>query len=527
MSAKPSLNPATHAATSPTKPAVILAESGDVMTYEELEATAVRVARLLRKRGLRPGDHVAICLDNGPLFLPAVWAAIYSGLTYTPMSYRLRAGEIAYIVNDCGAKAVLMTSAKAREVGGDVVEQCDGVVAWIASGADDVEGFVTLTAELNTLSGEPLGEALAQWEGDEMLYSSGTTGQPKGITKATTPRPMGVPDRGYAFTTGLFGIHTEAVYLAPAPLYHAAPLRFAMAVLRGGGTIILMGHFDAEAALSAIDRYRVTTSQWVPTMFVRMLKLDDSVRTKYDLSSLEYAVHAAAPCPRAVKHQMIDWWGPILHEYYGGTEGNGITYCSSEQWLAHEGTVGRAVVGELHIADAAGEELPAGQEGIVYFAGTPFEYHNDPEKTAQSRDPRGRGWSTLGDIGYVDDDGYLYLTDRLSHMIVSGGVNIYPQEVENHLITHPAVRDVAVIGVPNVEFGEEVKAVVELTEGSASGPELERELIAFCRREIADVKCPRTVDFRKALPREPTGKLLKRVLRDEYWQGTSSRLVVG
>jgi acyl-CoA synthetase (AMP-forming)/AMP-acid ligase II len=319
------------------------------------------------------------------------------------------------------------------------------------------------------------------------------------------------------------------VYLSPAPLYHAAPLRFCMAFHRAGATVVVMEHFDAEQALELIERHRVTHSQWVPTMFIRMLKLPEDVRARYDMSSLEVAIHAAAPCPAAVKEQMIEWWGPILHEYYAGTEGNGFVYTNSQDWLAHRGTVGKALVGEVHILDEEGNELPAGEPGTIYFgatAGTPtFEYHNDPEKTAASRDARGRGWTTLGDVGYLDGDGFLYLTDRKAYMIITGGVNVYPQEAENVLAMHPKVADVAVLGVPNEDFGEEVKAVVEPLSMDDAGAELERELIAYCREHLADVKCPRSVDFRAELPRHPTGKLYKRLLKDEYWAGHESRII--
>jgi acyl-CoA synthetase (AMP-forming)/AMP-acid ligase II len=249
-----------------------------------------------------------------------------------------------------------------------------------------------------------------------------------------------------------------------------------------------------------------------------MLKLPEEVRSRYDVSSLQVAIHAAAPCPVDVKRQMIAWWGPVLHEYYAGTEGNGFVYCNSEQWLAHPGTVGTAILGVVHILDDEGEEQPTGESGTIWFeGGATFEYHNDPEKTASSRNAR--GWSTLGDVGYLDADGYLYLTDRKAYMIISGGVNIYPQEAENVLISHPKVADVAVFGVPNADFGEEVKAVVQPMDMAEAGPELERELIAYCRANLADVKCPRTIDFRAELPRHPTGKLYKRLLKDEYWAG--------
>jgi long-chain acyl-CoA synthetase len=289
---------------------------------------------------------------------------------------------------------------------------------------------------------------------------------------------------------------------------------------------VVMEHFDAARALALIEAHGVTHSQWVPTMFIRMLKLPDEVRAGHDVSSLEVAIHAAAPCPVPVKQQMIEWWGPVLHEYYAGTEGNGFVYCNSEQWLAHPGTVGLPLIGKVHILGEDGEELPAGGRGTIYFESDAlFTYHNDPEKTAASRDPGGRGWTTLGDVGYLDDEGFLYLTDRKAYMIITGGVNVYPQEAENVLALHPKVADVAVLGVPNDEFGEEVKAVVEPISMDDAGPDLERELIAYCRERLADVKCPRSVDFRAELPRHPTGKLYKRLLKDEYWAGHESRIL--
>src|SRR5690606_821251 len=273
--------------------------------------------------------------------------------------------------------------------------------------------------------------------------------------------------------------------------------------------------FDPEEALALIERYRVTHSQWVPTMFIKMLKLPEETRRKYDLSSHKYAVHAAAPCPVAAKEAMMEWWGPIIHEYYAGTEGNGFLYVGPEDWLSHKGTVGRPLSGSVHILDENGEEMPPGRHGTVYFAGGPtFEYHGDPEGTRAAQDPKGRGWTTLGDIGYLDEDGFLYLTDRRSYMIISGGVNIYPQEAENVLALHPKVADVAVFGVPDEEMGEQVKAVVEPL--APPGPELEAELIAYCRERLAHYKCPKSIDFRDELPRHPTGKLYKRLLREEY-----------
>jgi long-chain acyl-CoA synthetase len=361
-------------------------------------------------------------------------------------------------------------------------------------------------------------------EGLDMLYSSGTTGRPKGIRLPLPEVPVGSPTPVLALSQALYGFGEDSVYLSPAPLYHSAPLRFTMAVHRLGATVVVMEHFDPLEFLRLIERHRVTHTQVVPTMFVRLLKLDPAERERYDLSSLKACVHAAAPCPVPIKEQMIEWWGPIIHEYYAGTEGNGFTAINSEDWLDHKGSVGRALVGEIHIVGEDGSERGPGEPGTIYFGGgAEFEYHNDPEKTASSRDDR--GWSTLGDVGYLDDDGYLYLTDRKAYMIISGGVNIYPQEAENVLTMHPKVADVAVIGVPNEEFGEEVKAIVQPMDMADAGPTLERELIDFCRQHLAGLKCPRSVDFEEELPRAPTGKLYKRLLRDRYWEGHATRIL--
>jgi long-chain acyl-CoA synthetase len=514
--------PGAHAAATPDRPAVVFGDSGHVTTYAELDAEANRVSRVLRSLGLQPGDHVAFCLENHPRFFPLTWGAHYAGLHYTPMSSRLTTEEMAYIVADCGARA-FVTSAHKREQAAELVDQVGaGVALYMVDGT--VAGYEPWEDVVAGQSTAPLDEERV--EGRDMLYSSGTTGRPKGVELALPGTRLGTADSVHFLATALFSATPESVYLSPAPLYHAAPLRFCMAFHRTGATVIVMERFDAETALALIERHRVTHSQWVPTMFIRMLKLPAEVRERYDVSSLQVAIHAAAPCPVAAKEQMIDWWGPVLHEYYAGTEGNGFVYCDSEAWLAHRGTVGRPLLGEVHIVDDDGEELPPGEPGTVYFGGgADFSYHNDPEKTAAAHDSRGRGWTTLGDVGYVDEDGFLYLTDRRAYMIITGGVNVYPQEAENVLALHPKVADVAVLGVPDVDFGEEVKAVVEPLSMADAGPELERELIAYCREHLADVKCPRTVDFRPELPRHPTGKLYKRLLKDEYWAGHASRIV--
>ena len=491
-----------------------MAGSGEVVTFRELDEESNRLAHLLRAAGLRPGDHVAFMLENHRSFLAIAWAAQRSGLYYTAISSRLGSDELAYIVGNCGAR-VFITSSRLAEVATAVGDRTPGVeLRLMLDGA--APGFEPYEERVAAQPATPIED---ECEGVDMLYSSGTTGRPKGVKPTLSKAPMGTPNQLYQLVSFLFPPGDDAVYLSTAPLYHAAPLRYCLTFHRFGATVVVMERFDAEEALRLIERYGVTHSQWVPTMFIRMLKLPQAVRSAYDLSTLRYAVHAAAPCPVEVKRQMIDWWGPVLHEYYAGTEGNCFVYTDSKAWLDHPGTVGRPLLGEIHVCDEAGDELPPGSVGTLYFGGGPqFEYHGDPAKTESSRDPRGRGWTTLGDVGYVDEEGFLYLTDRLSYMIISGGVNIYPQESENLLAVHPKVADVAVIGVPDPEMGEAVKAVVQPMDPAEAGPELERELIEHCRAGLAHYKCPRTVDFRAELPRHPTGKLYKRLLKDEYWK---------
>jgi long-chain acyl-CoA synthetase len=385
-----------------------------------------------------------------------------------------------------------------------------------------IPGFESWEEALAAQPPTPIPDEL---EGQDMLYSSGTTGRPKGIKNPLPERRIGTPPPLLqALAAGMFGCSRDTVYLSTAPLYHAAPLRFTMMMMRLGATSIVMDHFDPRLALELIERYRVTLSQWVPTMFIRMLKLPEAERLAFDVSSQKVALHAAAPCPIEVKERMIAWWGPILVEYYGATEGHGSTQIDSREWLAHKGSVGRPLNCTIHILDDGGRELPVGEIGTVWFeGGSRFEYHNDPRKTSGAHNEK--GWSTVGDMGYVDAEGYLYLTDRKAHMIVSGGVNIYPQEAENVLVMHPAVADVAVFGVPDEEFGEQVKAVVQPVDMASAGPELERELIDFCRARLTHLKCPRSVDFVEELPRTDAGKLYKRRLRERYWQGHATRIL--
>jgi acyl-CoA synthetase (AMP-forming)/AMP-acid ligase II len=515
--------PGAIAQEAPARPAIVMADTGAVTTYAELDAGANRLSRVLQGAGLRPGDHVAICVENHPRFFEVVWGCHYAGLVYTVCSTRLTAAELAYVVTDCGARA-MVTSAAMVPLVGRVVADTPAVERRLMLDGSDAH-HESYEAAVAAETAEPLPDRV---EGSDMLYSSGTTGRPKGVAFTFSPAPLGTAPTLVTLCSLVFGMGPDTVYLSPAPLYHAAPLRFTMAVHRLGGTAVVMPHFDAETLLALVERHRVTATQVVPTMFVRMLKLPEESRLRHDVSSLRCVIHAAAPCPVEVKRAMIDWWGPVIHEYYAGTEGNGFVYCNSPQWLAHPGTVGTAISGILHVLDEAGDEVPVGETGTIYFESpSAFAYHNDPAKTAASRDPKGRGWTTLGDVGRLDADGFLYLTDRAAFMIITGGVNVYPQEAENALVLHPEVIDVAVFGVPHPEWGEEVKAVVQprrMPADAADAGRLAEELMAWCRERLADVKCPRSVEFRAELPRHPTGKLYKRLLRDEYWAGSGRHI---
>ncbi|MCL4160609.1 UNVERIFIED_CONTAM: hypothetical protein GTU68_026897 [Idotea baltica] len=497
-----------------------MADTGETITYAELDRRANQIAQLFTSLGALPGDHVAFCLENRAEFLVLSWGAHYAGLVYTAMSSRLTTEEMEYIISNSGAKVFITSQYKADQAA-ELLECTPGVKHRLIMDGP-LEGYGSYEDAVAGQSSEPIPGRVA---GADMLYSSGTTGMPKGVKQGIDALPLEEAPHGVGAMLGvLFGLTAESVYLSPAPLYHAAPLRFCMGTHVSGATVVVMDRFDPERYLDALAKYKATHSQVVPTMFVRMLKLDESVRAQYDVSSMQSVIHAAAPCPVAVKEQMIDWWGPVLHEYYAGTEGNGFVYCNSEMWLGHKGTVGMPVGCEIHIVGEDGEEVPVGEEGTIYFSGgSSFEYHGDDSKTAESRHPE--GWSTLGDVGKVDEDNFLYLTDRKAYMIITGGVNVYPQEAENLLTMHPSVFDVAVIGIPNADFGEEVKAIVQLAEGFEPSEQTAAELVAYCREHLADVKCPRSVDFRDELPRHPTGKLYKRLLKDEYWEGHSSRII--
>ena len=505
--------PGKWAELTPDKPAAIDSETGAMISFRELDERSNRLVRLFRARGLRPGDHIAIFLENDIRFFEAAWAVLRSGLYLTTVNCYLTVEEAAYIVIDCGARALISSrrlAAVAREIP-PRTPNCNILLA-----LDGVEGFEDFDEARYRYSPEPLER---QPRGSFMFYSSGTTGRPKGIAHALSGREVAERNDTFAFHADQWGFDAETVFLSPAPLYHAAPAVLSTSTQAHGGTAVIMPKFDASAALAAIERYRINRSQWVPAMFIRLLRLPAEERARHDLSSHRFAVHAAAPCPVEVKKRMLDWWGPIIHEYYAGSEQNGSTHVGPGEWLKYPGTVGKAISGTLHICDDEGNEMPAGEVGTIYFEqDRQFRYHNDAEKTRQARHPLHPTWTTLGDVGYVNDEGYLFLVDRKSFMIISGGVNIYPQEIEDALALHPKIMDVAVIGVPNEEMGEEVKAVVQLTDGVAGSAAVEQELIEYTRARLAHFKCPRSIDFVDELPRLPTGKFYKGALKERYWR---------
>ena len=511
-----------HALDHADQAAFIMATSGETVTFGEYEARCNQAAHFLRAAGLKRGDHISVFMENQLRMLEIEGAAERAGLYYTLINIYLAPDEVAYIVTNSRSR-LLFSSAARREVAEAAAAQCPQLERMLVVGPGAAPaGWESYEAAVADFPRDPIPDESL---GAAMLYSSGTTGRPKGVLRELPAAGPGDPLPVMDFVSAMFGFRPGMTYLNPAPLYHSAPQASVSASLRLGATTVVMEHFDAEQWLALVERYRVTNCQMVPVMFSRLLRLPEEVRARYDTSSLECIVHAAAPCPEHVKRGMIDWLGPIITEYYGATEANGFTHCDSAQWLAHPGTVGRPILGELLILDDAGHQCPTGVDGTIWFRGaTAFQYFQEPAKTAESRSSDGMT-STVGDVGHVDDEGYLYLTDRKTYMIISGGVNIYPQETENLLSAHPAVLDVAVIGVPNEDMGEEVKAVVQLANPGDAGPDLAQELISFCRDRQAHFKCPKTVDFVAELPRSPTGKLYKRVLRDAYWAGHKTSIV--
>lgn len=500
--------------------ATIFTANGDTRSYAALEAAGNRGSQLLRALGLARGDGVAIWCDNRPEYLEICWAAQRAGLRYTPISTRLTAPEAAYILSDCGARALIVAPAIGDQVLALAQEERPATLAHILSVGADMPGVLRWES---ATAAQPATSIADESPGQPMIYSSGTTGRPKGIRLPDVEGHIDEPHSFEAWHRDTYGVTQESIFLSPAPLYHTAPLLFCLTQQRLGATVVLMPRFDAEALLAAIAMHRVTHMQLVPTMFVRLLRLPPDVVARYDISSLRCVIHAGSPCPPDIKRAMIEWLGPIIHEYYGGTEGFGRTCISSPEWLERPGSVGRSTVGLLHVCGEDGTEVAAGEEGTVYFeSDVPSVYHNDPAKTAEATHPLHSAWRTFGDIGRVDAQGYLTLTDRKAFMIISGGVNIYPQEAENILVGHPAVADVAVFGVPDAEMGEQVKAVVQLTDPAQASEAMAADLIGWCRERLSHYKCPRTVDFEDELPRHATGKLYKRQLRDRYWASTAS-----
>lgn len=493
------------------KPAFVMAASGETVTFDMLEKRANQGAHVLRAQGVKQGEHIAILMENRREMLEVCFAADRAGVYYTTISTHLNKDEIAYILADCDAR-ILIASDRFLDILPDLAsgreDRCKIMVV-----GDRVGAFPCWSEDAARQKETPIAD---EAQGLDMLYSSGTTGRPKGIKWPLEKSLPGARTMLVDLLNGLFGYGPDTRYLCPAPLYHAAPLRHAMVTIKMGGTAVIMERFDAETSLRLIEDYKITHSQWVPTMFVRMLKLPEATRARYDLSSMEMAVHAAAPCPIEVKREMLEWWGDIIHEYYAGTENNGFSAITGAEWRRHPGSVGRAKLGVVHICDSKGREVPVGTEGEIYYEnGQQFAYHNNPEKTRACTNAQ--GWTTLGDIGRLDDEGYLYLTDRKSFLIISGGVNIYPQETEDTLLSHPAVLDAAVIGIPDEDFGEAVHAVVQLLPEYENAQGMDETLMMYCRSKLSALKCPRSIEFRSALPRSATGKMYKRLLRSEYW----------
>jgi long-chain acyl-CoA synthetase len=514
----PGFHPSIHALAHPDRPAMVIADTGDVLTYRALDEGSNRMAQLLRSRGLKPGDRIAVMLKNSIDFPIVYWGATRCGVFITLLSTHLKPDEAAYIVNDSGSR-VLVLSAALGETPRALAAQAGDLIPAVEkiyhAGEEAIPGAEPLSAALATMPAKRVADEIS---GFHMIYSSGTTGRPKGIVLPFTPGPIDEINALEGVRPPAEGEEPPIIFNA-GPLYHGMPLSCMVGPHRLGGTAVNLSKFDAENVLRAIETWKVTEAQFVPTMFVRLLALPEEVRRKYDLSSLKLVTHAAAPCPVEVKRRMIEWFGPIIYEYYSSTEGVGVTGITSEEWLRKPGSVGRSAMGPIHICADDGRELPAGEPGLIYFevpAGRAVAYLNDSEKTRRAAHPRNAGWFTVGDIGRLDEDGYLFLTDRKDFMIISGGVNIYPQAIEDCLIVHPQVLDVAVIGVPDPEYGEAVKAIVQPRRWADAGPALEAELRDWASTRISRVTQPRIYEFVEELPRIPSGKLAKHELRRLY-----------
>jgi acyl-CoA synthetase (AMP-forming)/AMP-acid ligase II len=502
------MHPRHWARVCPGKPAIIAVTANEIISYAELNQRSIQCANLMREAGLKPGDHVAVLMENHTRFLEISWAAQRCGLYFTPISWRFPPAEIAHILEHCGAR-VLFVSAKQQLLCDNIEASTIGLRRFVTGGS--IPGYESYD---DAVSRQPLIPTADETRGVDMLYSSGSTGKPKAIKIPIEQGAIDQPPALYAFFGERYEWNEDTRYLISAPLYHSGPLRFSMAQHYFGGTLVLTEKFDAEENLALIEKYRITHAHWVPTMMVRLLKLPEDIREKYDLSSLKFVMSGAAPISVETKQGMINWIGPILEEAYAGTEGNGATMINSSEWLSHPGSVGKAVGCTIHILDDDGNELPVGELGTVYFDGPSFEYYKDPVKTKEAYNDR--GWSTLGDIGYLDEEGYLYLTDRKNDVVIVNGVNVYPLEAEQLLIVHPKVTDAAVFGLHDEDSGERVHAVVQAAPGQDAGEDLATELIHYCRQHLPSIRCPKTLDFRAQIPRHETGKLYKRLLKAEY-----------
>lgn len=508
-------HPWGHLPANANKPAVVIADTGEVLTYGQMMRHADRCANLFASLGCQNGDTVALLSENNGTYAELCWAAKNSGLCYVCVSSQLNVEGATFIVENSDAK-LLIASLMYSELAREIAQRLQGRVRVLVFGgaADISESYERLR------DAQPEIRIQNARRGASMLYSSGTTGRPKGVRTPLSDVPPTTPPLRHRLLVDMFGFAADSVFINPGPFYHAAPLRMMMSLHRAGGTVIGFKKFDAEAVLRAIERYRATHGFFVPTMFTRMLRLPDSVRESIDITSMRCAIHGAAPCATHTKEAMMAWWGPVIYELYGGTEGCGHTFISPKEWLRKKGSVGKAAQGcTIRIVDEHHRSLPPNQIGLIYMSnGRRFDYYKDAAKTAAAHDED--GMATMGDIGYLDEDGYLFLTDRQANMIISGGVNIYPQEAEIVLSTHPEIADVAVIGVPHPEYGEEVKAVVQLRGRVDDPAALAADIIAYCRDRLSHYKCPRSVDFVAELPRNEAGKLLKRVVKERYWQST-------
>lgn len=504
------MHPIIHAKTTPDKPACIFANTEEVLSYAKMNALANQCAHLFRHHGLKRGDVVSILLENSIDIFTVAWGAQRSGLYLTAISCKTSAQDLAYILENSETK-ILVVSECLMDTALEALKlsQLHHVELYATGSKTSAPSFTRALEQCSTQ------EIADPSPGGDMLYSSGSTGRPKGIRPALPEGDLTQPVPIMSMGSGLYHMDQDTIYLSTSPLYHAAPLRWALAVHRFGGTVVIMDKFDADTTLRLIEKHQITHATFVPTHFIRLLNLPQQRRQTFDSSSLKAVIHAAAPCPVPVKQQMIDWWGEILHEYYSGTEQCGITALSSQEWLIKQGSVGKAVLGSIKVLDENQDELSAGQVGDIYFADGPrFEYYKDPEKTRTAYSKQ--GWATLGDIGWVDEDGYLYLTDRKNFMIISGGVNIYPQEIENLLMTHPDVNDTAVFGISDDEMGEKVVAIVQLNDHSLDHDTETYKLKQFVRQALGGVKCPQIFEFYQNFPREATGKILKQKLIDDY-----------